>query len=84
MGWREAVSGESQNVEFRSLRKAYLNNSKFSMSVNLVRKFVINRLFELENAGRKVSLEIFFYMDPSKYLKHCGILPVISAPDFKF
>lgn len=55
------MNGESQNAEFRSLCKAYLNNSKFSMSVNLVMKFVINRLFELGNDGRKGFLETFLY-----------------------
>lgn len=53
------------------------------MSVNLVRKFVINRFFGFGAAGRKGFLETFLICVLPKDLKNCGILPMISALEFK-
>lgn len=50
------------------------------MSVKLMKKFVIGRLFSFGNALRKGSLEAFQIC--IQILKNCGILQKISARDF--
>lgn len=52
------------------------------MSVNLMKKFVIGRLFSFGNALRKASLEAFQIC--IQILKNCGILQKISTHDFEF